>query len=664
MKFLDRFVSRNATKVPWVRDLLTRASEAIREARSIQKDLGVDEAMKMEMEMQLSGVRKRAQELIQLRSAELACVDPKAYEAFAESHAPMTQAVQLKERLWELELALEDRGWVREVTMAALEFSRMGVQQLIKICRVYAIKNPLIKRTAEICMLYVFGRGFEVRSEDDAENDCIQDFMTLNDGVLGHVAAANLETSIQTDGALYFGCETLPDGTVKLTMIEPLEVMDIICKATDKSTPLYFYRNWIQEDFDPLKGQKSIDTKKCWYPSIEAVMDPKTEKELPAQGFMMNGAPFNRNMPILRVKVGSPRFWRWGLPPIYACIDWARAYKDFLEDWATVQRALARFALMVETKGGPGAIAAYNALFNTTFADSGGTAIERNPPPNVASAHVSGPGNQIQPFKTANAQTSPEQARRVLLMHCAGSGMPETFFGDASTGSLATAVSLDRPTELKFTEIQRRWTATIRTLLEYRLMCAKQSPGSKMREARQANPAPQPTEIYIKFPNVIEHDIQTMIQAIYDIGTAGGKNGVFAGIVDRRTIADLLLAEIGFEKRGQLLDKIYGAGSKYNPANDVTDQRSQVPPQSLAQAAGKALTDLSTPPPLPPPPLPPAPIVTAPGAVVPPKPGVPAPKPAVAKPGAKPPAAKPKKESLEAARATLTEAMERLAARS
>lgn len=659
MKFLDRWVSRRIVQIPWVREMIARLGDAIREARSISKDLGVDEAMKMEMEMQLSGVRKRAQELIQLRSAELACIDPKAYESFAESHAPMTQAVQLKERLWELELALEDRGWVREVTQAALEFSRLGVQQLIKICRVYAIKNPLIKRTAEICMLYVFGRGFEVRSEDDAENDCIQDFMTLNDGVLGHVAAANLETSIQTDGTLYFGCETLPDGTVKLTMIEPLEVMDIICKPTDKSTPLYFYRNWVQEDFDPLKGIKSATPMKCWYPSVEAVMDPKTE--LPEQNFQINGAPFNRNMPVLRVKVGSPRFWRWGLPPIYACIDWARAYKDFLEDWATVQRALARFALMVETKGGPGAIAAYNALFNTTFADSGGTSIEKNPPPVVGSAHISGPGNQIQPFKTANAQTSPEQARRVLLMHCAGSGMPETFFGDASTGSLATAVSLDRPTELKFTEIQRRWTATIRMLLEYALMCAKTSPGNKLREAREKNPAPQPNDIYIKFPTVVEHDIQNMIQAIFDIGTAGGRNGIFAGIIDRRTIAEMLLAEIGYEKRGALLDKIYGA--KYNPANDVTDQRSQVPPQSLAQPSGKALTDLSTPPPLP---LPPAPVQ---GAVAPPKPGIPAPKPGAPKPapakqGAKPPAKLPTKESLETARQTLTEAMERLAARS
>jgi hypothetical protein len=602
MQWLDNFVARRAGKVPWIREFLSKASDAMREARSLQRDSGVDESMKMEFELQLSNFRRRAQDLIDLRRAELACVDPKAAEGLSES-GPVRSAVQLKERLWELELALEDRGWIREVTLAALEFSRIGVQQLIKICRVYAIKNPLIKRTAEICMLYVFGRGFEIRSDDDAEDDAVQEFLKLNENVLGHVAIAQLETSIQTDGALYFGCETLPDGTVKLNMIEPLEMMDIICRENDKSIPRYFYRQWTAETFDPVKG-KGIESKKVWYPALEEVMneDPK-RGPIPKT---IQDAPVNDNMPILRVKVGSPRFWRWGLPPIYACIDWARAYKDFLEDWATVQRALARFALMVETKGGPGAIAAYNALFNTTFADSNATQIEKNPPPNVASAHISGPGNQIQPFKTANAQTSPEQARRVLLMHCAGAGMPETFFGDASTGSLATAISLDRPTELKFTEIQRRWTSTITMLLAYMLFVAKATPKSKLREARAKNPAPQPTEVYIKFPNVVEHDILQMIQAIVDIGTGGGRQGIFAGIVDRRTITELLLAEIGYEKRAALLEKIYG--TNYDAAADVTDQRSQVPPQAIKVATGKALTDLSIPPPLPEPAPAPVPV--------------------------------------------------------
>ena len=400
-------------------------------------------------------------------------------------------------------------------------------------------------------MLYVFGRGFEVRSDDDTEDATIQEFLTLNEGVLGHVAIAQLETSIQTDGALYFGCETLLDGTVRLNMIEPLEIMDIVTREDDRSVPRYFYRQWEQEVFDPAKG-RTIVPKKCWYPAIEEVIDENAEP-VPA---MIVQTQVNVNMPILRVKVGSPRFWRWGLPPIYALIDWGIGVYPLYGRWATVQRAWARIAILIETKGGPGAIAAYNALFSSTLADNGG-APERNPPPNVASAHISGPGNTIQAFKSANAQTSPEQARRMLLMLCAGAGMPETFFGDASTGSLATAVSLDRPTELKFHRDSATLDGDNQNLDPIRAF--RSHANGRIEDA--GSPASEPGAATErgdrqKFPNVVEHDILQMIQAIVDIGTGGGRQGIFAGIVDRRTLADLLLTEIGMEKRGELLEKI------------------------------------------------------------------------------------------------------------
>ena len=54
--------------------------------------------------------------------------------------------VALKERLAELELALEDRGWKRQLALANIEFSRYGIQQIILISRLYFIKNPLINR--------------------------------------------------------------------------------------------------------------------------------------------------------------------------------------------------------------------------------------------------------------------------------------------------------------------------------------------------------------------------------------------------------------------------------------------------------------------------------------------------------------------------------------
>jgi len=531
----------------------------------------------------------------------------------------------------------------------------VGVGQLIRICRIYAIKNPLIKRGVEICALYVLGRGVEIRSDDPATDDTIQAYLEDNKAELGHIGLAEKVRALETDGSLYFGLATDPKGDVDVEMVDALEVMDVITDPDDTAKPWYFHRQWNRDEFDPSTGNRSYSPKKCWYPALELFEEPP-----PTRATSIGGIPVNWDMPIQRVKVGCPAKWRWGIPPMYASIDWARAYKDFLEDWATVQRTLSRFALMIETKGGPGAIAAYNALLNTTFGDSNGTQIEKNPPPVVGSAHISGPGNQISAFKSANVQTSPEQARRILLMFCAATGLPETFLGDASTGSLATAVSLDRPTELKFTERQRLISDFLKRQFNYVLQVSKTTPGGRMREAAK-NGVTKPGKVSIKFPNVVEHDIQPMIQAITEIASMGGRTGIAAGLVDRRTICDLLLAEIGFENRGELLDKIYG--KKYDPAADVTDQRSQVPPQLLAQPTGKPLTDLSTPPPLPPPPAPPAPVVPpppAPGEGVPAVPAVP-PKPGAAKPGAAPtkaaPAAKPAtKEALADAINDLREA--------
>lgn len=83
---------------------------------------------------------------------------------------------QLKERFWELELALEDRGWRRQLALSQYEFSRYGIQQIMLIARLYAVKNPLIRRGIKISSFYVFGRGVDITSEDEAQHKFLTEF--------------------------------------------------------------------------------------------------------------------------------------------------------------------------------------------------------------------------------------------------------------------------------------------------------------------------------------------------------------------------------------------------------------------------------------------------------------------------------------------------------
>ncbi len=602
---IKRWLTGFALSTSTARNLLQRAGDAIKEARASEHESErALSLMSEELRYQRMRLSQRMNDMIDLRIAEVACVAPDRARNFAESWAAEKTGTvaRFKETLWELELALEDRGWQREQAIAQIEFSRYGTGQLIRICRIYGIKNPLIKRGAEICALYVFGRGIEIRSEDDAADETIQDFLRRNSMELSHVGLAQKEQAAQTDGNLYFGLAT-KGALVDLHMIDPLDILDVVTDPDDTSRDWYYRRQWNRAEFTPEGGQ-TYQMQECWYPSAAVAMDPPPNKPT-----VIQGKPVNWDMPIQRVKLGCPAKWRWGIPPVYASIDWARAYKDFLEDWATVQRTLARFALMVETKGGPGAIAAYEALLSTTFADANGTSIERNPPPVTASAHISGPDNKISAFKSAGAQVAPEQARRLMLMVAAAQGMPETFYGDASTGSLATAVSLDRPTELKFREIQQRWTDTLNCILKYVLWVSTNAPKGRMRESMiekiglhrlkevriltmvcrngvwEAQKVKRNTDvnIIVKFPAVLEHDIATMVRAIVDTATLGGRQGIPAGLVDRKTISALLLSEVGYERANELLEVIYG--EKYDAKADVEQQRTQVAPQQITDPA-------------------------------------------------------------------------------
>src|SRR5690349_12500150 len=231
MQWFDRLIAAVALKIPAVQRLNSRLSEnAQMLMRMRQDEAELHSMLSEEMALQKRSIRARLNEEMEFRSVEAMLRMPNA-EAVTFSESKGT----FKERLWELELALEDRGWVREVALANLEFSRAGLQRLIQICRIYALKNPLVKRGAEICELYVFGRGVEIRSDDPEANLEIQDFLERNEQEFNATALAKKEQSFQTDGNLYFACITDPKGQVNVQTIDALEIMDVITNPSDSS---------------------------------------------------------------------------------------------------------------------------------------------------------------------------------------------------------------------------------------------------------------------------------------------------------------------------------------------------------------------------------------------------------------------------------------------
>jgi hypothetical protein len=499
-------------------------------------------------------------------------------EALREAHAP-DGVVMLAERLWELELALEDRGWVREITLSNFEFSLMGIQRIIGLCRLYALKNPLIRRGIQVSAFYVFGRGVSISSDDPDENSALDAFFKnpRNAQEIGHRALVKKEEQIWSDGNIYwvfFADEQT--GELIIRCLDPIEIVDIVTNPDDSSEEWYIHRRWMAQNFDPITGQKQPTPMQAWYPALG--FDPADKP--PTIG--AENVQVKWDTPCMHWKEGGNQKWLYGVPLAYPAIDPGRQVKRLIDNWCSIQEAMTRFAWQVETQGGLPAIANLKQTLATTLAIGDGSMYEQNPPPNTASSWISGPGNKLSMSKTSGMIDSPEVGRRVAHLCYMVFGLPETFFADASVGTVATATSLDRPTELKFLEAQERWREGLQRMGDYVIMMSETSTKGKIYEARKTKPKVEKTAagsvVKVQFPSILEHDIKDQIAAIVEAATL---NGFECTGVDERVTIGLLLQELQVENWQEVLELMYPE-DEYEDLMDRTEILAQQREQALA----------------------------------------------------------------------------------
>lgn len=200
-------------------------------------------------------------------------------------------------------------------------------------------------------------------------------------------------------------------------------------------------------------------------------------------------------------------------------------------------------------------------------------------------------GANLEAIPKTGATVSAEDGRRLLLMVCAATGLPETFFGDVSVGTLATANSLDRPTELKFRDRQQLWHDIHWDILQFAVDMAIMTgalPGKQAAEADaigepgedavewvlappeewQGKPEDKPEEgdrsIDITFPPILEHDVAAAVDAAVKAVTLGGStlNDV---IITPEQAARLVLTAAGVDDVEEWLDEIFPVDEEGNP---------------------------------------------------------------------------------------------------
>jgi len=471
----------------------------------------------------------------------------------------------LSESMADLELALEDRGWLALSMQAAQEFTREGRRRASGLTRILSIQNPLIKRGIAIRTGYIWGQGVSIQANDDDVNDVIQAF--LDDNVRsfsGSQAREELERSLATDGNVYLAAFTSPMfGRVQVRSFDPDEVEDIICNPEDRDDPWFYLRQFTTAVVEPgYSGltRTRMETRRILYPALgyRPLKRPK----------MIDNVPVQWDAPVLHVSVNRVDGWAFGIGDAYAAIGWARAYKEFLEDWSKLTKSLSRYAWRVTSKtSGTAAKAANearraNVLGVPNESQAGATAVSA--------------GNTLEAIPKTGATIDSESGRPLAGMVAAALGVPVTMLlaDPGQTGARAVAETLDQPTRLEMEMRRSNWAHQMKRLLDYVIDQSVKAPRGALKGtiSRDEYGSEVVTltgdvdgSINIDWPSLEKTDVKVLVDAIV---AADGTDKI-----PPLTIARLICMALDIENIDEVLEEITDADGNYiDPGASAGDQ--------------------------------------------------------------------------------------------
>lgn len=449
-----------------------------------------------------------------------------------------------QERLAELELALEDQGWDLLGRGGDREFTRDAVRLIARMSRLHYLKNPLIRRAVDVQSFYVWGQGVEMKAGSEGVDEVVRrTFMDRRNRqtLFGHQARTLRESELQVEGNLFVAAFTDGlTGAVQMRCLPAAQIDDVVSDPDDQDDVWYYRRRWS----DGRGGTKTVLYPALWH----------RPRPMPAT---VDGVPVRWDAPVLHVRVGGLLDMRFGVPEVYPALDWARAHKEYLEDWATLVRSLSRFAWQLTTKGRKAKDA--RVRLNSTLSTDGQ---ETNPPPNVGSAFVAGENVSLEAIPKTGAQTSARDNKELRLQVGAAVGLPDTILsGDPDQGNLATAKTLDRPTELKFVARQEMWRSIYEELSVYAVARAIMAPRNQLSGKVSFDDVVEveliggddPT-VTVEFPPILERDAKELILALVSAATLDGKTP--AGTIPLEALARKMMQTLDFEGVDELLEQL------------------------------------------------------------------------------------------------------------
>lgn len=479
----------------------------------------------------------------------------------------------LQESMADLELAAEDRGWLRLGAEADVQFTRPGLQAIARNCRVMAIASPTIKRAVNLRIAYIWGGGVTVAGRDPDVNEVVQNFWTDDSteaSLTGSQAQEELERALATDGNVFIALFTSPlVGRVQPRSTPFEEIQDIISNPEDRDEPWYYLREYETSVIEPGYGGSTTRTR--W--ERRRALHPALGYYPTVRPQAINGVPIQWDAPMIHISVNRLDGAKFGVGDAYASLVWARAYEEFLTNWAKLMKALSRFAWRVTAqRRGPAQAAATRIAQRTVGTDGGGQ--------QGVGETASMVGATLEAIPKSGATIDANSGKPLAGLVAAGMGIPLTMLlaDPGITGARATAETLDGPMAREMGLRRMLWTAAFQRILDYVIDQAVRAPRGPLKGTMSRDDFGRqvvtlagdiPRTIDIEWPNLDDIDPASLVSAIVD---ADGTSKVPPLVTMR-----LLLQAFGVKDIDELLE-------------DATDENGNWvdPDMQAAQAAADA----------------------------------------------------------------------------
>ena len=459
----------------------------------------------------------------------------------------------LQESLADVEasFAREDAGW-SAVGGKAGKFTPAFRKARCTQARVATVIDPLLKRALNLRTAYLWAGGVQVTVRDDAskgqdvaavvsafwDDEDVQETFSSLQALVGH------ERQNGTDGELFFALPTdLRTGRVRVRSLPPSEMADPICDPEDAARVWFYPRTY-------TPAATGATPRTVLYPALSyrPAMRPRE----------VDGQTVRWDAPVIHVAV-NPVGGR-GVGDLWAALPWAKAYVQFLTDWAALMRSLSKIAVSVRTRGDRVQQAAAKLAHMGSDAGQGLALTD---------------ADKLEALSTSGARFDAGSGRPLATMVAAAVDLPvTTLLGDpGATGARAVAEDVTDESWAVFEVRRDLWASIIRRVCSYVIDAAVIAPlgalrGTIVRDGdRQYATLPDEDSrtIVVAFP---DHDDTNTLDLVRAITLAQQSE-----TIPPLTIARLLLQALDVPDMDEVLDMVTDPDTGDFLPLDLAEQR-------------------------------------------------------------------------------------------